>query len=274
MNFIFNANIEKIVSILKDLYIKRKLIYSLSINDFKKTFSQSYLGIFWAFAQPMINIGVLWFVFSVGFRTGKVEGVPFILWLMTGLIPWEFFTETFSKASGVLYEYSFMLKQMVFRPIILPIIKIVSGVMTQLFFLIFIIVVSIINGFKPSIYYLQIFYYLACYLYLIIGLSWLFSSIRVFLPDIGEVINIILRFGMWLTPILWDLKMVPEKIRWLFKLNPIFYIVQGYRETFIYKIGFWHHPKTTIIFFIISTFIFILGIIVFQKLKPHFNDML
>lgn len=266
--------LKKIRLALNDIYAKRNLIIRLALNDFKKKFAHSYLGVFWGFAQPLMNICVLWFVFSVGFRASNIEGVPFILWLMTGLLPWEFFTETFSSSTSVLSEYSFMLKQMVFKPLILPIIKIISGLVTHLFFIFIIILISSFYSIYPTVYYFQIFYYIFCFIYLILGLSWLFSSIKVFLPDVGEIINIILRFGMWMTPILWDLKMVPERYRWLFKLNPIYYIIQGYRDTFIYKIWFWEHRITSISFFIISTIIFITGITVFQKLKNHFNDVI
>ena len=264
-----------IYEFFKYIWVQKKLILLLGINDFKQRYSKSYLGLFWSYIQPMINIGVMWFVFSVGFRTGDTEpGIPFILWLICGLVPWYFFSEVFPTGTNVLFEYSYMLRQMTFKAEILPFIKIISGIFTHIFFIFIIFIVSLVSGFNIDFHVLQIIYYLFCTCYLLIGLSWLLGGIKVFLPDVGEIIAVILQLGFWITPIFWSFKMIPEKMVWIFKINPIFYIIQGYRDSFIYKIWFWEKPNWTLVFFFISSIIFISGAIIFRKLKPHFNDVL
>ena len=94
------------------------------------------------------------------------------------------------------------------------------------------------------------------------------------MPDIGEFIVVILQLGVWITPIMWNIKTLSPKMQLLFKLNPMFYIVDGYRDSFIYKIWFWEKPNLTLSYFVISTAILIVGVIVFKKLQPHFNDVL
>lgn len=258
-----------------DIWYKKKLILALSLNDFKKRYSTSYLGLFWSFAQPLINIGVFWVVFTVGFRAADIEeGIPFILWLVCGLIPWYFFSDVFNSGSNILFEYSYMLKQMVFKPSILPIIKIISNSITHLFFIFIILIIRIGYGLEFSVYNLQVIYYFLCLVYFLIGICWLFSSIKVFLPDTGEIITVILQLGMWLTPVIWNVKMVPDKYKWIFKLNPMFYIVDGYRDSFIYKVWFWEKPKWTLLYFFITTIVVILGIMIFRRLQTHFNDVL
>ena len=102
--------INSMVEFIRDIYVKRKLIMALSYNDFKKKYSNSYLGLFWSFIQPLINIGVFWFVFSVGFRAADIEkGIPYILWLVCGFIPWYYFSDVFNTGTNVLYEYNYML---------------------------------------------------------------------------------------------------------------------------------------------------------------------
>ena len=267
--------LHNIRNFLIDIYDKRKLIVTLALNDFKKRYSSSYLGLFWSFVQPLINIGVFWFVFSVGFKAADIDkGVPFILWLICGLIPWYYFSEVLSTGSNVLYEYKYMLKQMVFRPSILPLIKILSGLITHVFFILIIIIISFLYKRSITIYYLQIIYYLMCMIYLLVGLTWIFSSLKVFLPDIGEIISVILQLGMWITPIMWNIKMIPENYRWIIKINPMFYIVDGFRDIFINKIWFWQKSMWTLQFLTLSTIFFILGAFIFKKLKPHFNDVL
>ncbi len=267
--------LHNIRNFLIDIYDKRKLIVTLALNDFKKRYSSSYLGLFWSFVQPLINIGVFWFVFSVGFKAADIDkGVPFILWLICGLIPWYYFAETLSTGSNILYEYSYMLKQMVFRPSILPFIKIISNFITHVFFVIIIFIIAFIYGKGFDLYYLQLLYYIPCMVYLLIGLIWIFSSLKVFLPDIGEIITVILQLGMWITPIMWNIKIIPIKYMIFLKLNPMFYIVDGFRDTFINKIWFWEKIIWTPCYLLLTTCLFFSGIVIFKKLKPHFNDVL
>lgn len=268
-------NLSSLKEFVLDFYLKRRLIMTLALNDFKQKYTSSYLGLFWSFVQPLINIGVFWFVFSVGFRAADIEkGVPFILWLICGLIPWYYFSEILSSGTNVLYEYSYMLKQMVFKPVILPSIKILSGLITHLFFCALILFITLIYKIPVTLHILQVFYYLFCMIYLLFGICLLFSSLKVFLPDIGEIVAVILQLGVWITPIMWNLKMVPLKLQWIFKINPMYYIVTGYKDTFIYKIWFWERPGLTVQYIIMSTLLLILGVVVFKKLRPHFNDML
>lgn len=251
-----------------------KLIFELGKNDFKKRTAGSYLGKVWAFIQPMTTICVMWFVFSVGFKSPPVEGVPFIVWLSAGMIPWFFFSEALSTSTNSLIEYSFMLKQMSFRGSVLPIIKIISSSFIHFFLLVLLLIIYLLNGLKIDWYLLQVIYYYICMIYLILGMGWLFSSIRPFLSDIGEIIGVGIQLGFWFTPIFWNIELVPLKYQFILKLNPMFYIIQGYRDSVIYKIGVWHRPTTTIVFFLISTLILSMGILTFKKLRPHFNDVL
>ena len=113
-----------IFGILKN---NRKLIFSLAKNDFKTRFAGSYLGIFWAFVQPVVTILVYWFVFQVGFRNGTVDEFPFVLWLTAGLVPWFYFSEALMGATNSLLEYSYLVKKVVFNIDILPVIKVLSA---------------------------------------------------------------------------------------------------------------------------------------------------
>ena len=91
----------------------------------------------------------------------------------------------------------------------------------------------------PSVYWLQIFYYLISATVFLLGLSWITSSVVIFFRDLGQFISMSIQFGFWLTPIFWSLSMVPEEYRWWFELNPAYYITQGYRDALINHIWFW-----------------------------------
>lgn len=259
---------------LKDLFKSRALIVELTKRDFKSRYLGSYLGLVWAFVQPTITILILWFVFQVGFRAQPVDDFPFLLWIMAGMIPWFFFSDGLAGATGSIMENSFLVNKVVFRVSILPIVKILSALIIHMFFVGILFVVLISYGYSLNIYCTQIFYYIGAIMFFNIGLSWVTSSTIIFMRDVGQLVTVLIQFGFWLTPIFWSINMVPEKYHMLIKINPIYYIINGYRETFLYKKWFWEHMGLTSYFWIVAIFFFLIGGLLFWKLKPHFADVL
>ncbi|KRE75406.1 ABC transporter permease [Paenibacillus sp. Soil750] len=259
---------------LRDLLVTQKLIWILAKSDFKKKNIGSYLGITWAFIQPTINILLLWFVFQVGFKSTPVDNFPFILWLSTAMIAWNFFAESLQTSVYAITDSSYLVKKVVFRVSILPIVKIYSALFVHIFFLVFLFLMFLLYGYGPTIYLLQIPYYLGAMILLLLGLGWITSSITVFFKDVGQIISMVTQFGFWLTPIFYSLKIIPDKFLFFYKLNPMYYITEGYREAFIYHKWFWQHEYQTINFWMITGILLIVGRVLFKKLKPHFADVL
>ncbi|HHX60833.1 MAG TPA: ABC transporter permease [Epulopiscium sp.] len=262
------------MNLIKELYQNRSLIFDLSKNDFKTKYAGSYLGITWAFVQPIVTILVYWFVFQVGFRSAPMEDFPFILWLISGMIPWFFFNDAILNATNSLLEYSYLVKKVVFKVSILPIVKIISALYVHIFFIGILNIIFWAYGYPPNIYTIQTLYYLLCTCCLVLGVTYATSAIVIFFRDLSQIINIFLQVGMWMTPILWQYDVIPVKYQWIFKLNPMFYIVEGYRDTFINHVWFWERYNQTIYFWIITIGIAALGAIIFKRLKPHFADVL
>lgn len=279
---VFLKMYEKIVILPVELYQNRRLIWKLSKNDFKTRYAGSYLGIIWAFVQPVVTVLLYWFVFTVALpsRAVAVKGdiqVPYILWLIAGLVPWFFFSEALSNGTHALLEYNYLVKKVVFKISILPIIKIISAIFVHAFFVFFTLILFSCYGYYPDLYTLQIFYYSACLFIFVLGMSYITCSIIVFFRDLGQIISIALQVGMWATPILWNLNTMAEghpKLMILFKLNPMNYIVEGYRNALIDKIWFWENFYSTAYFWILTMLMFAAGALVFKRLKVHFADVL
>lgn len=254
----------------------KDLILYLSKNDLKTKFAGSYLGVIWAFVQPVITIVLYWFVFQVGLKSPGVSNVPFVLWLMAGLIPWFFFQEAWMSATNCFGEYSYLVKKVVFNIDILPIVKILSSLWIHLFFIVVLLVIYGIVGFFPGAIAIQLLYYSICMIALVLALSYLTSAIAVFFKDTLQIVGIATQIGTWITPILWNIDTIelsPIIIK-IFKLNPMYYIVQGYRTTLIYGQGFWEHRTLTLYFWVVTIIIFIIAWVVYRRLKPHFADSL
>lgn len=272
--YIFMSKFKRICSLIKEIYKNRKLIMKLSVNDFKTKYAGSYFGVIWAFIQPVVTVVVYWFVFQIAFKTDVINGYPFVLWLILGLVPWFFYSEAIIGGSNSLHEYNYLVKKVVFPISVLPIIKVISALFIHLFFISFTIILFIAYGYRPDLYIIQLIYYSFCILILVLGLSYLNASIVVFFKDMSQLINILLQIGMWMTPIVWNKELIPKNLEWLFKLNPMYYIVDGYRNTFINKCWFWEDVNSTLYFWLVTMCIFGLGAVIFKRLKVHFADVL
>ena len=146
----------------------------------------------------------------------------------------------------------------------------------HLFFIAFTIILYACYGYYPDLYTLQMLYYTFAMMILLLGLIYATSAIVVFFKDLGQIINIILQIGVWMTPIMWNIdgmELNPILIA-ILKLNPMYYIVAGYRDSLINKAGFWEQPGMTIYYWILTIVLFIIGTKIFKKLKLHFADVL
>lgn len=261
-----------------EIYKNRKLVFSLAKNDFKTKYAGSYFGTVWAFVQPIVTICVYWFVFGLALRNGSDKGVPFVLWLIAGLVPWFFIQEGLTGGTNALLEYNYLVKKVVFNISVLPVVKIISAMFVHAFFVLFTIVLYAAYGKFPDLYYLQIIYYSGCVFMLVLGLSYATSAIVIFFRDLTQIINIVLQVGVWLTPIMWIVENTPlvgyPVIMKILKLNPMYYIVSGYRDIFLMKNWFWEHAGWSIYFWVFTALCFAFGSWVFNRLRIHFADVL
>lgn len=254
---------------------ERKLIWKLSKNDFKTKYAGSYLGIIWGFVQPIVTVVVYWIVFEYGLRVGTpIENTPYVLWFITGMIPWLFFAEALSTATNSFLEYNYLVKKMVFNVSVLPVVKIMSAVFVHLVFLGIASIVYLFFGRFFKIDFFQLIYFFVAMLVFLTALVYIAAPLQVFVKDLGQFINVSLQIFMWATPILWNYDIVPEKYLWIVQLNPMFYIVNGYRGAFLHTDKFWLHPVQTVYFWGLTGALFIIGHNVFKRLYPHFADML
>ncbi len=261
----------------RDVYRSRRLILDLANKDFKSRYAASYLGIIWAFVQPIVTVSIYILVFQVGFKQGMKRNVPFALWLTVGIVPYLFFQEALLSATNSLMEFSYLVKKVVFKISVLPMVKIISAAYVHLFFIALLIGIYLCFGMMPHLYMLQVFYYSFAAVVLVLGISYITASMVVFFRDLGQIVNILLQFFMWLTPIMWDVNdmdWLTPGIHRILKLNPIYYITSGYRDAFLDKVWFWEKGEWTLYFWAVTLLIGMAGTLAFKKLEKHFADVL
>lgn len=274
---IFAKGYDKFTTLPVELFQSRHLIWKLAKNDFKKRYAGSYMGAVWAMIQPVVTIAMYYIVFdkimgnSINRGTGEI---PYVLFLTTGLVPWFYFTEALTNGTNALLEYNYLVKKVVFKISVLPIIKIIAATFIHAFFACVMLVVAAIYGYYPTVYTLQIFYYSACLFILVLALSYTTCAIVVFFRDLAQIINIALQIGMWATPILWNIDTLSPRWVVILKLNPLVYIVNGYRSAVYEKEWFFQDFFSTMYFWIITVVLFGIGAAIFKRLKVHFADVM
>lgn len=272
---IFAKGYDKFTTLPVELYQSRHLIWKLAKNDFRKRYAGSYMGAVWAMVQPVITVGMYYVVFELVMPgTSRTDEAPFVLFLTAGLVPWFFFNEAWNNGTNALREYDYLVKKVVFKISILPVIKVIAATFIHVFFVLVLLVVAALYGYYPSVYTLQIFYYSACLFVFVLALSYMSCAIVVFFKDLSQIINIILQIGIWATPILWDIDGLSAKWVILIKINPLVYIVEGYRSAIYRREWFFQDFFSTMYFWIATVILFGIGAAVFKRLKVHFADVL
>ncbi len=256
----------------REIYYDRHLLLDLSFKDVQRRFSGTYFGMVWGILQPLMTIVVYWLVFQYGFRSGDVDGIPFVLWFMSGIIEWLYLSEAFSYASNSFLEYNYLIQKVKFNINILPLVKIISSFYIHLFFFGIVLLVCMAFGYFPSMMLLQIVYYMFAEIMLVYALSLITSSVIVFFRDLNQIIGILLLIGMWGTPIAWNMAMFPYKVQQILKCNPVYYLVEGYRDAILGRQWFWERPMIGIYFWLLTGFLFLTGVHIYTRLRPYFAD--
>ncbi|MBP5197784.1 MAG: ABC transporter permease [Lachnospiraceae bacterium] len=276
---IFGRWYDKFTQLPVELWQSRALIWKLAKNDFKKRYAGSSMGAVWAFIQPVVTVLMYYIVFdkvmgsaSTPLRDG-VE-VPFVLFLTAGLVPWFFFNEALNNGTNALLEYNYLVKKVVFKISILPIIKVIAALFIHAFFVLILLIVAAVYGYYPTVYTIQILYYSACLFIFVLALSYTSCAVVVFFRDLSQIINIVLQIGMWATPILWNIESLNSTWVTILKLNPLVYVVNGYRSAVYERQWFFQDFYSTMYFWIVTVVLFGIGALVFKRLKVHFADVL
>ncbi len=267
-----------LVTLAKEMVKRRRLIWDLAKSDFRKRFVGSYFGVVWMFIQPVVTVLIYFFVFQMGFKNAPpIPGYPYVQWLIPGIVPWFFISEALNSGTGCLQEYNYLVKKVVFQVEILPVIKVISCLMVHVIFVLIMVAVFLLYGTFPKVSWLQIAYYSFAAMVFSLGIVYFTSAVNVFFKDMAQIVSIFLQVWMWVTTIMWDPAMFADHPAWLdrvLKLNPVWYVVNGYRDSMLTGNAFWERPGVTVYFWCVTAVLFLVGLKVFKRLRPHFSDVL
>jgi ABC-type polysaccharide/polyol phosphate export permease len=256
-------------------------MWNMALRDLKIRYAGSYLGVFWTVIVPLMTSGVYILVFSFimrGNMAGEFIHLNFIVFYFTGYTPWLLFSETLGRNLNIIRENAGIITKIQFPSQILPFSVFLSSLVSHIVLLFVCGALLLVYNVALSDRFYLIFIYFIFLSIITMGISLLLSSVCVFISDLVQVILIIINLLFFLTPILYPYQLIesyaPSYIIFsLLKLNPFHHISQGYRLALI-NLEIPVDIQGILILSIISLLIFLVGVAVFKKLKPHFNDIL
>ena len=225
--------------------------------------------------RPILQIAVYWLVFGTGIRQGRpVDGNPYLLWMLSGLVPWFYISAGINGGATCIYNKATLLTKMKFPVSIIPTYTTLTKLMSNVPVLLILLIVYACYGYKVSIHIIQLPYYIIASTILVTAITMLTSALVMAIRDINRIIGTIMRFMFYLIPVLW----VPNNLPWIFdlfiKLNPITYLIRGFRNSLLYKEWFFYDMPGTIWFWACTLVILMLGINIHMKFRDKFADMI
>lgn len=264
------------IQIIKDHLAYRQQIFKLAKADLVKTYRGAALGWSWAIIKPAVTIFVYWFAFSIGLRAGKdVNGYPFFLWLISGLMPWFYMNDMLSQGTDSIRKYSYLVTKMKFPVSTIPTFVSISKFMIHVILLAISIIIFIAMGYAPNIYIVQLPFYMLLNFAFFTVFSLFSSLLSSMSKDFSNLIKSFITAIFWLSGILWNANTI--QIGWLKKLlmlNPVTYIVEGYRNCFINGVWFWQEPGKLLIFIGILVILTLISIWTYRRLRKEIPDVL
>lgn len=267
-----------IAEIIKDHFQYKQQLFKLAKADLVKTYRGAALGWAWAIIKPAVTIFVYWFTFQIGIKGigSEVEGFPFFLWLISGVIPWFYMSDMITGGTECIRKYSYLVTKMKFPISTIPTFFSMSKFIVHLLLMVIMIIIFICMGYPPDIYLIQLpIYMLLSFLFFTV-FSLFASLLACMSKDFLNLIKSLVTAVFWLSGIIWNINTMKD-IPWLkalLQVNPVTYLVEGYRNCFIHKTWIWEEPKTLIAFLVILFVFAVIAIWTYRRLRKEIPDVL
>lgn len=259
------------LTVIKEQFQSFYLIRRLSLFEVKSNNSQNYLGLFWEILNPMIQIAIFWLVFGLGIHKGHpVDGYPFLPWMLAGINVWFFANPAILNGSRSIRQRVQLVSKMSFPMSVIPSYVIISKFYSHLIVLSLVVVVLMVFGIFPTVFIIQLVYFMAATIALMIAISMVTSTLATIARDIQVLIQALMRLLMYTSPILWN---PTGKMEMIFKFNPLYYIVEGYRYALLGEGWYFiENPIYTLYFWLVVLGFLFFGSIMHVKFRNHFVE--
>lgn len=266
---------QKIFSIVKEIWTNRFMMLRVAMFDYRLRNKDSYLGRVWEILTPLIQIGTYWFVFGIGMRQGRdVDGYPYLLWMLSGLIPWFCISASIIKGANSIFTKAATITKLNYPIATVPIGVIITEGFEFAFTLVILEVVFLFHGYLPNWGYLNLIYYTIYMFSFLASLALITSVCTMVARDFQKLLSSLIRFLFYLTPILWDMKKMPELFQMIVGVSPLYYVIRGFRDSLLYDVPFYSHRTSIVIEWGIVVVLFVFGCYLQEKFRNRFRDLI
>ena len=265
-----------LAKILSEHILYRKQIFKLAKADLVKTYRGSALGWAWALIKPVVTIFVFWFAFTIGLRAGNpVNGFPYFLWLIAGFVPWFYMSEMITGGAACIRNNKHLVTKMKFPVAVVPTFVSLSKFAVNLMLTVIMILIFVLFGYAPDIYYLQIPLYMIM-MVLFFTVWGLFAGMLSAISK--DFLNLVKAFStaiFWMSGIIYNVNTIDIPwIRSILNYNPVTIVATGYRHTFIDKVWFFEDLYSMRCYIIVIAVMIILSIWAYKKLYKDIPDVM
>jgi ABC-type polysaccharide/polyol phosphate export permease len=251
--------------LLRDTFRYRELIWALALKELKIRYKRSILGFLWALLNPMLLMLVLTVVFS---KMMIMQQEHYPVFILSMLLPWTFFSQSLSYAAESIVGNGDLIKKVRVAKLIFPVAAVVSNMINLLlsFIPLALIVLVMRHPFHLTWLYLPV--PILALAILTLGATFFFAAVNVYYRDVSHILQILLQVWFYVTPIIYSLEYIPQKYRMFFKLNPIIYVMNGFRLGVYY--GMLPTGESILASFVCAFVTLYLGFWVFRKHQHEF----
>ncbi len=254
---------------LGELWRYRELLYFLTWRDVKIRYKQAVLGFLWAFIQPFLKMVVFSVVFG-GLAKMDSEGFPYPIFLYTGLLPWQFFADAVNRSGQSIVGGAGLITKVYFPRLILPVASVGAALVD--FGISFGILIAMMFYYHmvPNASILMVLPLVLVTILSALGVGILVSALNTAYRDFRYALPFLVQIWMFLTPVIYSVKIIPKNWQWLILLNPMAGIVDAYRSAILGKPFAWENLGISLG---IATIMFLIGLAYFRKTERYFADI-
>ena len=260
---------------IRALWQYRELLYFLVWRDLKVRYKQTALGIGWIILQPLISMVIFSFLFG-GLLEVPSGGVPYPLFVYSGLLPWNYFANSLNRSSTSLVNNQNLITKVYFPRLVVPISGVLSGLVDFFVSFIVLIVLMFIFKFYPTPYAIFLPGFLLLAIITALGFGLWLSALNVRYRDVNYITPFLIQIWMYLTPVIYPVTIIPEKFRFLLALNPMTGVVEGFRWALLGEQLADVQPPGSVFLLsiVISLLVLVSGTIYFRRTERKFADII
>ncbi len=213
---------------LRELWAYRELLYFFVWRDVKVRYKQTFIGVLWVALQPLLTMGVFTLFFG---RLAKLpsDGLPYPVFYFTALVPWTYFSTALQSCTNIVVENQRVITKVYFPRLVLPLSPVVSGLVDFTIGFVVLLAVTAFYGIKPTLAMLWLPILLLLTVLTALGVGLWMSALNALYRDVRYVVPFLVQFWMFASPVAYPSSLVPERWRWLYGLNPMAGVIDGFR---------------------------------------------